>query len=425
MKVAFDISALALWHGSEAGRRGIYRVVENLLHALHSHGNLQCTSIENSFLGAEYLRLEKLELPLISGSLHQSISRFSTLAGRYHKRNNADYVNNLRLTRKISRRSSAEVSACLARWTRSLSGLNLDGVDVFHQPGLFPLPSTTGRSGTPQPVRFLTIYDFIPFSADYPIKEDARRLKAILGTLREDDFAICISEHVKNEACERLNLAPEQIFVAPLAASKALFFKTVDQQLISETRTKFNLGERPYFLSLSALDPRKNMGLLIDAFAKLCMEQPQMDANLLLVGSAPEAVTEQLLSLSKKLGVEGRIILSGFVPDTYLAPLYSGALAFVFPSLEEGFGLPPLEAMQCGVPVICSNRTSLPEVVGDAGILFDPSDKDALCAAMWHLYNDTSLAEIYSRRGLERAATFSWDRCAADHLSAYQLASGN
>ncbi|HTP65773.1 MAG TPA: glycosyltransferase family 1 protein, partial [Geobacteraceae bacterium] len=115
-----------------------------------------------------------------------------------------------------------------------------------------------------------------------------------------------------------------------------------------------------------------------------------------------------------------RVIVTGYVADEDLAALYSGAIAFVYPSLYEGFGLPPLEAMQCGVPVITSNTSSLPEVVGDSGILVDPRDADALCAAMLSLYKDSDRREMLAQSALQRAAEFSWKRCVDETVRAYK-----
>jgi glycosyltransferase involved in cell wall biosynthesis len=117
-----------------------------------------------------------------------------------------------------------------------------------------------------------------------------------------------------------------------------------------------------------------------------------------------------------------RVVMAGFVPDGDLAALYSAALGFVFPSLHEGFGIPPLEAMQCGTPVIASNRSSIPEVVGDAALVVDPQDADALSHAMYRLYNEPVLREDLRARSLARAALFSWDRTAAETLAVYRAA---
>jgi alpha-1,3-rhamnosyl/mannosyltransferase len=116
----------------------------------------------------------------------------------------------------------------------------------------------------------------------------------------------------------------------------------------------------------------------------------------------------------------GRVVVTGFVSDEELVRLYSGAAVFLFPSLAEGFGFPVLEAMACGAPVVCSDRTSLPEVVGDAGLLADPEDDAALAAACERVLSEDGLAERLRERGLERAAGYSWERCANATVGAYE-----
>jgi glycosyltransferase involved in cell wall biosynthesis len=122
--------------------------------------------------------------------------------------------------------------------------------------------------------------------------------------------------------------------------------------------------------------------------------------------------------------VRDQIILPGYVADADLAPLYSGALAFVYTSLYEGFGLPPLEAMQCGVPVVTANTSSLPEVVGDCGLTVDPADADALSQAMLDLHRSAPLRAELAQKGLARSRHFTWDRCVHDTVAAYRAAVG-
>ena len=124
--------------------------------------------------------------------------------------------------------------------------------------------------------------------------------------------------------------------------------------------------------------------------------------------------------LSKYKNLRHRIVITGYVPDEDLAALYSGAMVFVYPSFYEGFGLPPLEAMQCGVPVIVSNTSSLPEVVGDAGILVDPKDGDAICQGILNIYRDNILKMQMTANSLKNAERFSWKRCAEETLAAYR-----
>jgi glycosyltransferase involved in cell wall biosynthesis len=146
------------------------------------------------------------------------------------------------------------------------------------------------------------------------------------------------------------------------------------------------------------------------------------DMRLVMVGTRGWKMESIFAELSSLGSLADRVIVTGFVPDEDLAPIYSHASMFVYPSLLEGFGLPPLEAMQCGVPVITSNTSSLPEVVADAGIMVPPSDADALCQAMTNLYQDSELHDRLASKALERAATFSWGRCADETVAAYRAA---
>ena len=166
----------------------------------------------------------------------------------------------------------------------------------------------------------------------------------------------------------------------------------------------------------------KNIAHLVRCFAQVIQEQNIQDLNLVLVGSQGWDYDAILQEISSQYTLRSRIIVTGRVADQDLAAIYSGAVAFVYPSLYEGFGLPPLEAMQCGVPVITSNTSSLPEVVGDAGILLDPTDVDALCHSIFKIYNQLSLREKMSAKSLEQAKKFSWERCTEETLDAYRTA---
>ena len=179
----------------------------------------------------------------------------------------------------------------------------------------------------------------------------------------------------------------------------------------------------PYLLSLSTLEPRKNLAHTIRSFAAIVQSNAAPGLHLVLAGGKGWLFDDIIYEIKLAgTAVRDRIILTGFVEDTDLAPLYSGATAFVFPSLYEGFGLPPLEAMQCGTPVITSNTSSLPEVVGDAGIMLDPKDQDGLCQAMLDVYNKPELRSQMSQKSLAQAAKFSWERCAEETISAYRTA---
>jgi glycosyltransferase involved in cell wall biosynthesis len=207
-----------------------------------------------------------------------------------------------------------------------------------------------------------------------------------------------------------------------LAASD-LFRPCTDQGRIANIREKYGIPiGAQYILTVGTLEPRKNVDHLIDAFSRFVREQHNRDLYLVIVGIKGWNYGRIFSRVSQEQWLRDRVRFAGYVPDADLSPLYSGALAFAYLSLYEGFGLPPLEAMQCGVPVIASNTSSFPEVVGDAGVLVNPTDLDRLCEAINTIYHSSSVRESMTRRSLARARRFSWDKCARDTLDTYKMA---
>ena len=188
-------------------------------------------------------------------------------------------------------------------------------------------------------------------------------------------------------------------------------------------RARYGLHE-PYLLALGNLQPRKNLIRLVDAFVRLAWQGQLAGAQLVLGGQAQWRESE-LQARVQQSGLAEQIHFPGYVEEPDLPPLYSGALAFVYPSLYEGFGLPPLEAMACGTPVVCSNAASLPEVVGDAAMTCDPRDTEGLAAALAQVIAQPALREELRAAGLRRAARFSWRRCAEETLEVYRAAVKN
>jgi glycosyltransferase involved in cell wall biosynthesis len=190
----------------------------------------------------------------------------------------------------------------------------------------------------------------------------------------------------------------------------------VDPEALALVRAHYDLAE-PYLLYVGTLHPRKNLVRLVQAFALLLGSVPPGRVNIQLVVAGQKGwLYDEVFAQVRKLGLTGRVVLTGYVPDADLPALLSGALAFVFPSLYEGFGLPVLEAMACGTPVICSNVSSLPEVAGDAALLVDPLDTESLAEAMAKLVTDEGLRQELVERGLRQMQRFSWRRCARETL---------
>jgi glycosyltransferase involved in cell wall biosynthesis len=233
---------------------------------------------------------------------------------------------------------------------------------------------------------------------------------------------IALSEHARQDIVETYGLAADRVRTIPLAASDR-FYPVTDEDELQRVRQTYGI-EGEYILTVGAIQPRKNLARLIAAYARLRKSRPEVNLPKLVFAGKCAWLFEETLRTIQELQLTESVILTGYVPEKDLPALYSGALCFVYPSYFEGFGLPPLEAMKCGAPVITGNRTSLPEVVGEAGLLVDPFDVDALGAAMNRLISDSELRAELTTKGLERAKLFDWRETARQTLAVYQEAVG-
>jgi glycosyltransferase involved in cell wall biosynthesis len=230
------------------------------------------------------------------------------------------------------------------------------------------------------------------------------------------------SEHTRRDICETYGIKSTRVSVTPLAAPSH-FAPVCDESEVSRVRELYGI-RGDYVLTVGSIQPRKNLARLMAAYAGLRAARPQANLPQLVLVGKRAWLYDETLSAVEKLGLSDLTVLTGYVSEADLPALYTGALCFVYPSYFEGFGLPPLEAMQCGAPVIVGNRTSLPEVVGDAGLLVDPFDEEALAEAIAQVINDAGLRARLRDRGLERARQFSWRETARLTLDAYERAAG-
>jgi glycosyltransferase involved in cell wall biosynthesis len=234
---------------------------------------------------------------------------------------------------------------------------------------------------------------------------------------------IAVSQCSKNDLKELYGIPESRIKVIHEAADPGL--KPVeDPGLRQAARERHGLGgDTPFFLYLGGIDQRKDLGTLLAALTGL--RERGLDFLLALAGKISEDKQyPALIAKIKGQGLEERVKLLGFVPDDDLPALFSACAAFVFPSLYEGFGLPPLEAMACGAPVVAADASAVPEVVGRAGILVPPGDAGALTQALEGILTNPELGGELKRQGRERAALFSWSRAAAETLQVYREAAG-
>jgi glycosyltransferase involved in cell wall biosynthesis len=230
------------------------------------------------------------------------------------------------------------------------------------------------------------------------------------------------SEHARADIISTYGLSPARVRTIPLAAP-ANFAPVNDKTELQRVCDTYGI-EGDYILSVGSIQPRKNLRRLIASYSNLCRARPQSALpKLVLVGKRAWLYDETLRAIQES-GLWNSIILAGYVPERDLPALYSGAICFVYPSYFEGFGLPPLEAMKCGTPVIVADRTSLPEVVGDAGLQVDPFDVGALASALERLINNSDFRNELRVKGLLQARKFDWRETARRTLAVYSDAAG-
>lgn len=415
MRVVYDISILSHGYRAQLARTGIFRVVDRTANGLESRGDISleysaAESWENHYwahrLLAEGGSARSARL-VPNGPLAHGLYRLQDfLYGEASAhRNSASARGGTRAIRRIT--------GAITNRTPSLPTSAVRGREIFHS-GYHSLPAATKDVKGLR--RFLTIYDLIPVLMPHLFAEGVavvirQIFLTMLNSIGPDDFVLAISEATKNDLCSYLEIDPARVFVSPLAASPDLFYPVTNSTRIDEVRTRYGLPPgAKYLLSVNTLEPRKNIEHALRCFATVLEESKIEDLYFLLVGTRGWDVTSIMVAISNANIASHRVILAGYVPDEDLAPLYSGALAFVYPSHYEGFGLPPLEAMQCGTPVITSNTSSLPEVVGDAGIMVDPCDASALSGAMLSMYRNPGMRDELAKKSVNRAKLFSWNR---------------
>jgi len=225
---------------------------------------------------------------------------------------------------------------------------------------------------------------------------------------------ICVSSYTRDRLAERFPATAERIRVVGEGVDER--FRPQPEAAVEAFRETHRL-ERPYILFVGVLEPRKNLERLVRAY-ELAMRRSGASHDLVLVGAAGWKETGALRAIETS-PLRDRIRLLGYLPERFLPAAYSGADVFVYPSVQEGFGLPPLEAMACGVPVLTSNVTSLPEVVGGAALCVDPFDVDAIASALEMLVGDAALRARMAEKGRRRAEEFRWAQVAEQTLAVY------
>jgi len=287
-------------------------------------------------------------------------------------------------------------------------------VDLYHCPD-FVLPPLRRARG------ILTVHDLAflmrPDCADHRLR--AYLEEVVPRSVRRADFIIADSENTRNDLVVLLGVKPSSVAVVP-GGVEDRFTRVEDAAELDQARRRLGVGEAPFVLSIGVIEPRKNLNRLMDAF-RVLKERGNVPANLKLVLAGGKGwLYDAIFEHHAASPVRDDILLPGFVSDDMLPAIYSTAEALAFPSLYEGFGLPILEAMACGTPVVASRASCLPEVADGASLLVDPNNVDGLASALELALMDNDVRSRLMRQGVERAANYTWRRAAEQLLSVYR-----
>ncbi|HAU5562563.1 TPA: glycosyltransferase family 1 protein [Serratia fonticola] len=281
---------------------------------------------------------------------------------------------------------------------------------IFHSPNYYLPPQVKHSIAT---FHDLSVFHWPQF---HPAGRVHLMQKELHNTVKRASMLITDSNYTKEELMTFFGLDERKIAVAPLACNQQFHQRTEEQ--VKSVLNEYDLRWRGFFLYTGTIEPRKNILTLLRAYDRLSLIEKK---NFPLVISGYKGwENEELFKLFHKGESEGWLRYLGFVPGKNLPALFSAANSFVFPSIYEGFGLPVLEAMTSGTPVICSNATSLPEVVGDAALQHEPEDVETLTSYLKMIVEDDSKRQLMINSGLVQAQQFSWSLCADKTIEAYQ-----
>ena len=287
--------------------------------------------------------------------------------------------------------------------------------DVFHATEHLLPPMRAQKS-------VFTIHDLIfRFFPEYHLPLNRWYLSLMLPRfLGRADAIIAVSENTRRDVSQLMGIPSDKISVI-YEGVNPIFHPIRNADEIARVREKYHLPEK-FILYFSTIEPRKNVIGLVDAFHMLLAR----DATIpdLVVAGRKGWLYEPVFQRVRNLGLESRVHFTDWIDQVDAPALISAAEIFVYPSLYEGFGLPPLEAMACGTPVICSNAASLPEVVGDAALLVNPKSANEISAAMTRVLSDATLRDELKIKGIARAAQFTWERAARETLAVYERVAG-
>ncbi len=289
------------------------------------------------------------------------------------------------------------------------------GVDVFHGPAfIVPLAKTCRRVVTIHDMTFFLLPQYHLFTKKHYFQ------RLIPQCVERADQVIAVSESTKKDIVKILGSQYSEKIKVIYHGKDERFRPDRVAAAVSDLRTKYGLSGR-IILFVGLIEPRKNLARLIRAYAKL--KSSHLESCLVIAGSQGWG-HEAVLRAASESGVKDRIFFPGYIPERELPSLYNLADVFVYPSLYEGFGLPVLEAMACGAPIVASGVSSMPEISGDAALLIDPHDVDSIAQGLERVLMDRALRDRMMEEGPKRSQPFTWERTARETLATYEEAAG-
>jgi len=429
VKVLYDVSVLGAAELDETARTGVYRFTAELGRKLAGAPDisLEFSTLQNSLL-YKYAKtcvsdFIPYQVPFIESKIRKP--KQGKQAG---KERLVSWVQFLVKKVKGGFPDSIKEKLDKIRQTRSwhlasLGTISSELIKVIEEFDILHLPWFIDKSLSQlRNVKiFLTIHDLLPLR--FPNLFSYSNRESFLRNLRSINDKIwihCVSNSTRNDVLELLKkkVNPDRVFVVPLAASNH-FRRIVNRSVLEEIKGKYGIpSNAQYLLSICTLEPRKNLVSALRAFSIVAQKKDHI--KFLLVGTKGWHY-KKIFKLVQDLGIGNDVIFTGYVLDEDLPALYSAAMCFVYPSYYEGFGLPPLEAMSCGVPVVVSNRASLPEVVGNAGLYVDPDDVEGIAKSITRILNNDCLRKELSEKAMKRASLFSWEKTVRDIIAMYRL----
>ncbi|WP_426348874.1 glycosyltransferase family 4 protein [Alloiococcus sp. CFN-8] len=288
----------------------------------------------------------------------------------------------------------------------------------FKLPELYHVP----QNGVGLPLnisskKIITLHDIIPIRMPETVGEKYLRIfqEEMSSIIESCDGIVTVSNFSKKDISKEFNYPMDKIFVTHLAAEE--IYRPINKDYCKKILRETYSIDSPFILYVGGFSPRKNILGLIEAYSKLVAKKGK-EIKLVIVGKKGKSF-EMYKERAQELALSDSVIFPGFIPLEHMPIFYNCALFLVYPSHYEGFGLPPLEAMACGTPVIASNTTSIPEILEESAVLINPQDIDTLGEAIYSLSEDKKYRSTLIEMGLKRAATFSWYKTATNTLKAY------